>query len=862
MDTSTFTKMQFEVLFEHLLRPVCVLDQSEKLIFFNAAFVRLLDWKSQDSSSTFSETLRMKGLYGDDAAYLHSSIRHILSGKPRLEPLKIRFINAQGAKRKIDVYLRSIQLDGETVCLCEFAEVTEQVALKSELRTSQSSLQLASEVAETGIFDYDIPSRKLIINPKLSTLTGIAFSPDIDYTYRFFQSVQSKHRSALLRLIATCRKQTGAAQYEFPFSHPQKGLIYLRVSAECLSDSLGRPKRIVGVLQDVTEKVKQHDAVLNNRDALQTILDAQRTLIVRINASGQVLLTNKAFREMSFYTEALAKGWNLFDLLKDDDRSQFRFRIQELAASNGLIEGYPLQWTGAKGETISTEWDILPVLSSNGGETELQLFGKDTTVVDTLSREVEFTYSNLKSLINNFRNVSIWSVDAQLRLIAFNDHFKHEFEIFWGKSPTVGDEIYKVERDDQPAILYWRALFERALKGEYFFIEHEMDGSFFEVAFNPIELNGEVTGVACYGLDISRQKLTERRLKLNEERWQFAVEGNHYGFWDYDVERDSLFFSPTCYAMLGYSPGEGLSNSAYGYSNLIHPADHAFSMERFRQLLNGEIKEFNLEMRFLDNSGKYRWIQNKGKVFRATEEGRPLRVLGLWSDISKHKSAEQTIRKHMENLEKFASITSHELRHPAATIMGIVRQLQEADLSEHDKQILMSKLSEASVTMDNVIREMNSLLRPTEATAVQPELDPMNAKSSGISHIWLIDDDVINNVLNERLFRKHFPAIQITSFTRAEDALFQLTDDRENHPDLIFLDINMPGMNGWDFLNAMSSNHIMVKVYMLSSSIDPKDYHKAGEFHQVIDYIAKPLKEEHLQLILNIGGAATSNVTC
>ncbi len=858
MEASTFTKMQFEVLFEHLLRPVCALNQSERLVFYNAAFGRLLDWKSQDSSAIFSEALKLKGLYGEDVSYLHSTIQSILNGKPRLEPLKIRFVNAKGTKRKIDVYLRSLQLNEETVCLCEFSEVTDQVALKSELRTSQSSLQLASEVAETGIFDYDIPSRKLIINPKLSALTGIAFSSDIDYAYRFFQFVESAHRSALLRIIATRRQQAGVAQYEFPFSHPQKGLIYLRVSAECLSDSLGRPKRIVGVLQDVTEKVKQHDAVLNDRDALQTILDAQRALIVRINTSGRILLTNKAFREMPFYTEVLVHGGNLLELLKDDDRRQFQARIEELATSSGLVEGFPLQWISRQGETISTEWDIIPIRSSNGDEIELQLFGKDTSVVDTLSREVEFTYSNLKSLINNFRNVSIWSVDTQLRLIAFNDHFKHEFEIFWGRSPTVGDEIYKVTRGDQPAILYWRALFERALKGEYFFIEHEMDGSFFEVAFNPIELNGQITGVACYGLDISRQKLTERRLRLNEERWQFAVEGNHYGFWDYDVERDSLFFSPTCYAMLGYLPGEGLSNSAYEYAKLVHPADYDFSMERFRQILSGEINEFNVEMRFLDNSGKYRWIQNKGKVFRATEEGKPLRVLGLWSDISQSKSAEQTIRRHMENLEKFASITSHELRHPAATIMGIVRQLEEPDLTEHDKQILMSKLSEASVTMDNVIREMNSLLRPTEATAVQPEQDPLHVNSSGVGRIWLIDDDVINNVLNERLFRKHFPAIQTTSFTRAEDALFQLTDDEENQPDLIFLDINMPGMNGWDLLNAMINHNFMVKVYMLSSSIDPKDYQKAGEYHQVADYIAKPLKEEHLHSILSGEGAKVS----
>jgi CheY-like chemotaxis protein len=99
--------------------------------------------------------------------------------------------------------------------------------------------------------------------------------------------------------------------------------------------------------------------------------------------------------------------------------------------------------------------------------------------------------------------------------------------------------------------------------------------------------------------------------------------------------------------------------------------------------------------------------------------------------------------------------------------------------------------------------------------------------------------------------KRVMPEAMVKSFLHAEDALEILKYKTENYPDAIFLDINMPCMNGWEFLDSLCVLNISIDVYMLTSSIDSRDQDKASKYTQVNDFISKPLREERLRLIIN-----------
>jgi CheY-like chemotaxis protein len=123
--------------------------------------------------------------------------------------------------------------------------------------------------------------------------------------------------------------------------------------------------------------------------------------------------------------------------------------------------------------------------------------------------------------------------------------------------------------------------------------------------------------------------------------------------------------------------------------------------------------------------------------------------------------------------------------------------------------------------------------------------------------IMCIDDDLITLMLFKKVVQKAAFAKEIINATNGEEAitLINKITDLETKPQLIFLDLNMPIMGGWEFLdlfnasNYFSSNN--TKVIILTSTIDPKDIKKSKSYPNVIEFLSKPITVEMLDYLKN-----------
>lgn len=122
-----------------------------------------------------------------------------------------------------------------------------------------------------------------------------------------------------------------------------------------------------------------------------------------------------------------------------------------------------------------------------------------------------------------------------------------------------------------------------------------------------------------------------------------------------------------------------------------------------------------------------------------------------------------------------------------------------------------------------------------------------------VNHILLIDDNDIDNYINNYIISDNNIAEWISIKNSAIDALDYLEtikDDFVEFPDLIFLDISMPKMNGFGFLEELMKfpkpQENKCAVIMLTSSDNPEDKAKAMNCPIVIDYFIKPLEDEML----------------
>lgn len=124
--------------------------------------------------------------------------------------------------------------------------------------------------------------------------------------------------------------------------------------------------------------------------------------------------------------------------------------------------------------------------------------------------------------------------------------------------------------------------------------------------------------------------------------------------------------------------------------------------------------------------------------------------------------------------------------------------------------------------------------------------------------IMLVDDDKNDNFFHERAIKKsnlEIIVIAKNSGMKALEYLKSMEENKDLQPELIFLDINMPGMNSWDFLkeyNELDKELLSrITVIMLTTSDNPDDKARAKTWNHVSDYIVKPLTKEKMDDIIS-----------
>ncbi|SFC98819.1 response regulator [Flavobacterium phragmitis] len=120
-----------------------------------------------------------------------------------------------------------------------------------------------------------------------------------------------------------------------------------------------------------------------------------------------------------------------------------------------------------------------------------------------------------------------------------------------------------------------------------------------------------------------------------------------------------------------------------------------------------------------------------------------------------------------------------------------------------------------------------------------------------LEQILCVDDDPITLMLCKKVISKSSFSHEVITAQNGEEALHHFNtlkytnDKNKKKPELIFLDLNMPIMGGWEFLDHFTSSDYKefnsVPVIVLSSTIDPEDLAKAKKYPIIIDFLSKPI---------------------
>lgn len=190
--------------------------------------------------------------------------------------------------------------------------------------------------------------------------------------------------------------------------------------------------------------------------------------------------------------------------------------------------------------------------------------------------------------------------------------------------------------------------------------------------------------------------LGQREESLKETRflWKFAIEGSGDGVWDWNIQTGKTDYDARCREILAYALDDEMP-IGQAWRSHIHPDDRSSVAAAMQACLEGETDRFESEYRIQCKNGRYKWLLSRGAVVSRSEDGRPMRMIGTNSDITKRQQMQAQLLRSVHKLEekeksrtRFLAAAGHDLRQPVAATSLFVEALKSTSPSPRQLELI------------------------------------------------------------------------------------------------------------------------------------------------------------------------------
>ena len=314
-----------------------------------------------------------------------------------------------------------------------------------------------------------------------------------------------------------------------------------------------------------------------------------------------------------------------------------------------------------------------------------------------IDRDNKYSFPLISKSVNEIFELTSEVFSDHTKMIVYERIFPQDRLLFF-------DSLVKARRDVKPWIIEFRAVLPK--KGLRWFkisskTELLLDGS-----------------VGFYGnlSDITELKDKEEKLRISEERFQFALEASTAGIWDWDMVTNTVFYSSLSLKILELESTD-IFDDPERWDKIVHPDDLPKYYSDIQEHFDNKIPYYENYHRVMTSSGNYKWILDRGKVIKRDENGKPLRVIGTHTDVSLQKEKELELLKTMKlyseqnsRLVNFSHIVSHNLNTQAGNIKSILDFI-DADVNKQTVNEMLEHLRTVSNDLNDTISNLTQIVK-------------------------------------------------------------------------------------------------------------------------------------------------------
>jgi PAS domain S-box-containing protein len=276
--------------------------------------------------------------------------------------------------------------------------------------------------------------------------------------------------------------------------------------------------------------------------------------------------------------------------------------------------------------------------------------------------------------------------------------FIHPEDLDW-----VTIEFGAVLETDKP--LYIPPFRFQTATGEWVWIETIATNRISDPAINGIVINAR--DVTAKRKHEQQNLLITQELAFSNERYSLAIEATKDVIWDWDLQTDKLTWGKGLEKYFG-KDSDSDQQKTDSWKAHFHPEDKKRVIKNYQaDIANPEVKVWKEEYRLVKGYGEIVFISDHGYIIRDVNK-KAIRIIGSMHDITELREKEQRLSMQNEQLIEIALINSHELRGPAATILGLIDLLDVSLITDTENKEVIKCLKNTALNLDKIIRHINA----------------------------------------------------------------------------------------------------------------------------------------------------------
>jgi two-component system, cell cycle sensor histidine kinase and response regulator CckA len=516
---------------------------------------------------------------------------------------------------------------------------------------NEQRLEIALGAAGIGFWERDLRTGVSVMSAEYARLHALAPDhPPLTHE-EWVELLHPDDRNRVDEEYRQSLERTHFWDTEFRLLWPDGSVHWILAKGQVFLDDLGRPARLVGISIDVTERKR----VEEQRSLLASIVDSCEDAILSKNLDGTIVSWNAGAEKLFGYTADEIVGKPVSLLLPPEQEQEFPNILRRIQLG-ARLEHYEVTRLRKDGRRVDVSVTISPIRDSAGTLVGSSTIARDITGRKLAEAALQESQQRFKEVFD-FTSDCIFLIDVtadgRFKFAGFNA--AEERAVGFSSADVSGKFIEEVVSEQVANEVYEH--YRHCLKlGTVISYEEELalpiGHRYFHSNLIPVRnAAGRIHRIVGIARDITAYKQAEEAVRMSQQRLELAQEAGGVATWDWDIVANQKHCSKEYWRLYGLQERD-LAPLPEEWLRLVHHEDRTRITEELTRALDGA-GHYNTEFRVVWPDGTVHWLSGKGEVLRDLN-GKPTRMLGVNTDISERKYADQALRESEERFRNLA----------------------------------------------------------------------------------------------------------------------------------------------------------------------------------------------------------------